>query len=336
MSLTTKNIRNICLLGHSGSGKTTFAETMLFESGAINRRGGVEAGTTVSDFTNIEKERGNSVFSTLMHTHWRDNKINILDTPGLDDFNGEVISSLKVADTALTIVNASQGLEVGTELVWEYVNEFKTPALFVVNQMDHDKADYESSLEQLQARFGSNVLPVQFPVDTGAGFNSIVDALRMVMYVFPESGGKPEKHPIPAEHMQRAQGMHNQLVEAAAENDETLMEKFFEEGTLNEEELAEGLKMALAGQQFFPVFCCSSILNMGSGRIMGFLNDIAPSPADRPPCVMETGGELEITENGPTAAFVYKSMSEPQVGTCLLYTSPSPRDRQKSRMPSSA
>jgi elongation factor G len=314
MALTTKNIRNICLLGHSGSGKTTFAETMLYESGAINRRGTVEGGNTVSDFTNIEKERGNSVFCTLMHTKWRASKINIIDTPGLDDFNGEVISSLKVADTALTIVNAAQGVEVGTELVWDYVKNYKTPAMFVVNQLDHEKADYETALEQLTTRFGSNVLPVQFPVNAGPSFNSIVDALRMIMYVFPDNGGKPEKQPIPEAYINRAQKMHNQLVEAAAENDETLMEKFFEAGSLNEEELAAGLTIALANQQIHPIFCCASISNMGSGRIMGFINDIAPSPADRPPMTLDTGGELDISESGPTAVFVFKSMSEPQVG----------------------
>mgnify|MGYP000155810716 CR=1 FL=1 len=314
MALTTKNIRNICLLGHSGSGKTTFAETLLFESGAINRRGTVEAGSTVSDFTNIEKERGNSIFSTLMHTHWRGNKINIIDTPGLDDFNGEVISSLKVADTALVLVNAAQGVEVGTELVWDYVASYKTPAIFVVNQMDHDKADYEVAMDQITQRFGSNVLPIQFPVNSGVGFYNIVDALRMIMYTFPKDGGKPEKSPIPEEHIKRAQEMHNLLVEAAAENDETLMEKFFEAGSLNEKELAAGLTIALSNQQIYPVFCCSSLANMGTGRIMGFLNDIAPSPSDRPAIALETGGELDITETAPTAAFIYKSMSEPQVG----------------------
>ncbi len=314
MALSTKNIRNVCLLGHSGSGKTTFSETMLFESGAINRRGSVEAGTTVSDFTNIEKERGNSIFSTLMHTKWKESKINIIDTPGLDDFNAEVISSLKVADTAMVIVNASQGVEVGTELVWDYITDFKTPAIFVINQLDHEKADFETSLDQVKSRFGSKVLPFQFPVNAGAGFDSIVDALRMIMYVFDENGGKPQKQAIPEEHLNRAQELHNLLVEAAAENDETLMEKFFEAGSLNEDELAEGLTIALANQQIYPVFCCSSTMNMGSGRIMGFINDIAPSPSDRPPSELEEGGILEISEQGPTVAFVYKSMSEPQVG----------------------
>ena len=310
----TKNIRNICLLGHSGSGKTTFAETMLFESGAINRRGSVEAGTTVSDFTNIEKERGRSVFSTLMHTRWKNSKINIIDTPGLDDFNGEVISSLKVADTALVLVNATQGVEVGTELVWEYINTYNTPTIFVINQIDHDKSDYDKSMEQIVGRFGPKAIPIQFVVDQGKEFTSIVDALRMVMYTFSDDGGRPSKQSIPENHLPRAQEMHNQLVEAAAENDEGLMEKFFEQGTLNEEELAAGLTIALAKQEIYPVFCCSSLENKGSGRVMGFINDIAPSPADRPPVSLENGGQLEITQTGPTSAFIYKTMSEPQVG----------------------
>ena len=314
MALSSKNIRNICLLGHSGSGKTTFAETMLFESGAINRRGTVEAGSTVSDFTNIEKERGNTVFSTLMHAHWKDSKINILDTPGLDDFIGEVVSSLKVCDTALMIVNASQGVEVSTELVWEYVQNFNTPAVFVVNQVDHDKSNFEQALEQIQERFGNKVLPVQYPLNQGGSFNTIVDALRMTMYVFSDEGGKPEKVEIPESEMGRAQEMHNALVEAAAENDETLMEKFFDAGSLNEEELAEGLTIALANQQIFPVFCCSATQNKGSGRIMGFLNDIAPSPADTPEATLKDGGSLACDSSGDQCAFIFKSFSEPQVG----------------------
>jgi len=314
MSISSKNIRNVSLLGHSGSGKTSFAETMLFEAGAIQRRGSIENGNTVSDFTNIEKERGNSVFSTLMHAHWKDSKINIIDTPGLDDFVGEVISALKIADTGVIMVNASQGVEVSTELLWEYIKDYRTPSLFVVNQMDHDKADFDISLDQLKSRFGRNVIPFQFPINQGSGFNKIVDSLRMVMYVFPENGGKPVKQPIPETYLQRAQEIHNQLVEAAAENEEGLMEKFFEEGTLNESELAKGLTIALAKQEIFPVFCCSSTLNMGSGRIMGFINDIAPSPSDRPDAILENGSSLPVNEDAPPGLFIFKTMSEPQVG----------------------
>lgn len=314
MSVDTKNIRNVVLLGHSGSGKTSFVETMLFESGAINRMGNVSSGNTTSDFTNIEQERGNSLFSTLMHVKWRGSKINIIDTPGFDDFIGEVVCSLKVADTALVMVNASHGVEVGTEITWEYVEKFKTPAIFVVNQMDHEKADFDLCFEQIQSRFGPKTILFQYPYNSGNGFNAIIDALRMVMYVFDSQGGKPKKEEIPPAEKERAAALHNAIVEAAAENDEGLMDKFFEAGTLSEEELAKGLTIALANQQIFPIFCASSIRNMGSGRIMGFINDVAPSPADRPAALLENGKTLPCDPKGPPVLFIYKTMSEPQVG----------------------
>ncbi len=314
MALTTKDIRNVVLLGHSGCGKTSFAETMLFESGAIKRMGSVDNKSTVSDFTNIEQERGSSIFSTLMHANWRNSKINIIDTPGSDDFVGEVISSLKVADTALMILNTSSGVEVGTEILWENAQKFKTPTIFVANQCDHEKADYEATLEQAINRFGNKVLPVQYPLNPGGGFNAIVDALRMTMYVFNDEGGKPEKQSIPNDEMPRAQEMHNALVEAAAENDEELMEKFFDQGSLTEEELAKGLTLALANCEVYPVFCCSSIANMGSGRIMGFIKDIAPSPADREPAATTKGAELVCDASASPSLFIYKTLSEPQVG----------------------
>ncbi|MCB0639448.1 MAG: GTP-binding protein, partial [Lewinella sp.] len=235
MGYDTKNIRNVVLLGHPDAGKTTLAECMLFEAGEISRRGSINEGTTVSDYTNIEKERGNTLFSSLMHAPWKDSKINVIDTPGFDDYIGEVISAMKVADTGVMVLNACNGVEVGTEIIWEYIESFKTPALFVINQMDHDKANYETTLEQAQARFGAHVLPVQYPYNPGSGFNSIIDGLTMVMYVFPNDGGKPEKQPIPESEMARAKEIHNSLVEAAAENDDGLMEKYFEAGTLSEE-----------------------------------------------------------------------------------------------------
>lgn len=314
MAFTTKNIRNVVLLGHSGSGKTTLAEAMLFEAKGINRRGTINDGSTVSDYTNIEKERGNSLFSTLMHVKWKDSKINLLDTPGSDDFVGEVVSSMKVADTAIMVLNARNGVEVGTELLWEYVDRFKTPAIFVVNHMDNDKADFDSTLEQAKARFGNNIIPFQFSVRQGVGFNAIVDCLRMTMYVFKDDGGKPEKQEIPDEHKSRAQAIHNQIVEAAAENDEELMDKFFENGSLTEEELSHGLRIALANQEVFPVFIASSERNMGSGRVMGFINDICPSPADRPEATLEGGGNIQPNVSGTNAIFVYKTLSEPRVG----------------------
>ena len=314
MGYTTKNIRNVVLLGHSGSGKTTLAEAMLFEAKAITRRGTITDGTTASDYTNIEQERGNSLFSTLLHAKWKNSKINIIDTPGSDDFVGEVIASMKVADTAVMMLNACSGVEVGTEILWEYVSRFNTPAVFVVNHLDNDKANFDNTLEQAKARFGNKVLPFQFPVESGVGFHKIIDCLRMIMYVFEDEGGKPRKEEIPDQHKSRAQAIHNQLVEAAAENDDTLMEKFFEEGSLSESELADGLRIAMANQEIFPVFISSAERNMGSGRIMGFINDICPSPADRPNASLQDGGILETNANGTNAVFIYKTLSEPRIG----------------------
>jgi elongation factor G len=310
----TSQIRNIVLVGHAGCGKTTFAETMLFEAKAINRRGSVSEGTTQSDYTNVEQEKGHSLFASVLHASWKDNKINIIDTPGLDDFVGEVVTALKVADTAVVMLNARSGVEVGTEIIWEYVDQFDTPTMFVINQLDHEKADFEATLDQAIKRFGNRVLPLQFPVNAGAGFNAIVDALRMVMYEFPASGGKPEKKPIPAEHQARADAMHNALVEAAAENDESLMEKYFENGTLDEAELAKGLTIGLAHHQFFPVFCASGLKDMGSGRIMGFIHDICPSPADRPAAALETGGSKPCDPAARPCVFIFKTVNEPKVG----------------------
>ncbi|MFN4257450.1 MAG: elongation factor G, partial [Saprospiraceae bacterium] len=315
----TDKIRNIVLIGHSGCGKTTFAETMLFEAKAITRRGTVGEGNTQSDYAPLEQQRGHSLFASLLHCSWKDTKINILDTPGLDDFVGEVVSSLKVADTAVMLLNAKSGVEVGTELLWEYIEKFKTPAMFVVNQLDHEKADFDTTLEQAKNRFGNRVLPMQFPVNQGTGFNAIVDALRMVMYVFPAAGGKPEKKPIPAEHQSRAQEMHAALVEAAAENDEALLEKFFEEGDLSEAELAKGLSIGLSHQQFFPVFCAAGLKNMGSGRIMGFIHDICPAPNERPAAALEGGGSKPCDAAARPCVFIFKTVNEPKVGNVSYF-----------------
>lgn len=319
MDLDTKNIRNVALFGHSGTGKTTFAETMLFEAGETNRRGTVEDQSTVSDYTDIEHERGNSIFDASMHVAWKDSKINIIDTPGFDDFIGEMISAMKIADTGVMLLNAKNGVEVGTELIWDYIESFKTPALFVINQVDHDKSDFELTLEQAQARFGNQVIPVQYPLNQGTDFNKIVDALRMVMYVFPPEGGRPEKEPIPDAEMARAKEMHNALVEAAAENDEGLMEQYFEKGSLSEEELTKGLRIAIAHQQIFPVFCCSATRNMGSGRVMGFINDVCPAPNERPAAVLVGGGALACDQKAETTLFIFKTVSEPRVGTLSYF-----------------
>ncbi|MBK6822095.1 MAG: elongation factor G [Saprospiraceae bacterium] len=313
MSTDPKHIRNVVLLGHSHCGKTSMIEAMLYESKAITRRGTVEAGNTVSDFSDIEQERRGSLFSKLMHVNWKESKINIVDTPGSDDFVGEILSSMKVSDLGIMVLNAAHGVEVGTELIWEYKEKFQLPGMFVINQCDHEKADFDSTLEQAISRFGPKLIPFQYPLNPGKGFNSIIDALRMVMYEFGPDGGKPIKKDIPASELDRANKMHNAIVEAAAENDDTLIEHFFETGNLEESELAEGLRKGIAKQHLFPVFCASSIKNMGTGRIMGFINDVCPSPADRPLTKL-TKGELAISTSGPATIFIYKTFSEPKVG----------------------
>jgi elongation factor G len=313
MSLDPKQIRNIVMLGHSHSGKTSLIESMLFESKAITRRGTIDAGNTVSDFSEIEQERKASLFSKLMHVSWKDSKINIIDTPGSDDLVGEILSSMKVADLGIMTLNAAHGVEVGTELMWEHVQKFDLPALFVINQCDHEKADFDATLEQAVSRFGHRLIPFQYPLNPGKNFNAIIDALRMVMYEFSNDGGKPVKKEIPASEIARAQAMHAVIVEAAAENDDTLMEHFFETGNLDESELADGLRKGIAKQSLFPVFCCSAIKNMGTGRVMGFINDVCPSPADRSPAKLKKG-DLAMNVSGPATIFIYKTMSEPKVG----------------------
>lgn len=311
MTYSTENIRNIALLGHHSSGKTTMAETMLYESGSIPKRGSVEDGNTASDYTRIEKDKQYSVFTSLMHTDWRGTKINIVDTPGSDDFIGEILSALKVTDTAILVLNSTQGVEVGTEILWNTIQEEGTPTLLCINQLDHLKSDYERTLREAEEQFGHSVIPFQFPLNEGEEFNTIVDALRMRMYVFSEDGGKPEKRDIPEEYMARAREMHNAIVEAAAENDEKLMELYFEKGTLSEEELSRGLRIALTNQEIYPVFCVSALKNMGTGRVMGFINDIASHPQG----MRDSEGEkIACNVDDETCTFTYKTMTEPQVG----------------------
>lgn len=314
----TSEIKNIVLVGSSKAGKTTFAECMMFEGGVINRMGSVDDGNTVSDFHEIEIERKNSVFSSVLHTEWRGTKINIIDAPGLDDFTGELISSLRVCDTALVTLNAQHGVEVGTEIAWRYLKRYNKPSIFVVNQMDHSKADFNNTVEQAKAQFGDNVLLVQYPYNSGEEFNCIIDLLKMVMYKFPPEGGKPEKLPIPAEERSRAEELHNTLVEAAAENDDSLMELYFEKGELDEDEMRQGLRAGLVNRDVFPVFCISAKRNMGSGRLMGFLGNVAPSPGDMGPEVTKDGNEIKVTDPEPTM-FIFKSSNEKHTGAMSYF-----------------
>ncbi|WP_020526116.1 elongation factor G [Flexithrix dorotheae] len=314
-----KHIKNIVLLGAAKSGKTTLAETMLFEAGIINRRGTVEDKNTVSDFHEIEHERGNSIYATTMHTEWRNYKINIIDTPGLDDFSGEIVSSLRVADTCVILMNTQYGVEVGTELIWNYVDEFSKPTIFAFNQVDHEKSNFQNSLEMAKSRFGDAVTLMQYPVNQGENFNSIIDLLKMVMYKFPKEGGKPEKLPIPVSEKERADELHNELVEKAAENDENLMELYFEKGNLDEDELRKGLKIGMLNHDVFPVFCLSAKNNMGSGRMMGFIDNVAPSANELYPEKTLDGKEVKCDVNQPASLFVFKTLVEPYLGKITFF-----------------
>lgn len=314
-----KHIKNVVLLGSSKSGKTTLAETMLFEAGLINRRGTVEDKNTVSDYHEIEHDRGNSVYATSLHTEWRDYKINLIDTPGLDDFMGEIVSSLRVADTCLMIINSQYGVEVNTELIWNYVEKYNKPVIFTINQLDHPKSNFESAFDSIKKRFGSAPVLMQYPVNQGEGFNGIIDLLKMTYYKFPADGGKPEKLAIPDEEKDKAEELHNELVEKAAENDEALMELYFEKGSLDEDELRQGLKIGMLKQEVFPVFCLSAKKNMGSGRLMGFIDNVAPSAIEMNPERTVDGKEIACDPKGKTSLFVFKTINEPYLGKVTFF-----------------
>lgn len=315
----SNHVKNIALLGHAGCGKTTIAECMLFEAGIIKRRGSVTQKNTVSDYHELEHEKGSSVFASLLHTTWRDYKINIIDTPGYDDFAGEVISALRVAETGVMVLNAAMGVEVGTDIIWEYTEKFKTPTLFVVNHLDKAEADFDKTLQDAKAHFGTNVVAVQYPVKTGAGFNSIIDVLNMVMYQFPAGGGKPEKLPIPASEKDKAEELHKELVEAIAANDEGLMEKYFDQGELTEDDMKAGLHSSMIKHDIFPMFCASAELNMGVGRIMSYIDNVCPSANEMPPQITKSGKSLPCDANGPACIFVFKTIIEPHIGELSLF-----------------
>ena len=315
----TSHVKNIVLLGHAGSGKTTLAECMLYEAGLINRRGSIAERNTTGDYHELEQQRGNSIFSKLLHTKWRGYKINILDTPGYDDFVGEVISALRVADTGVMLVNAVMGVEVGTDIIWEYTEKFKTPMIFAVNKLDDDAADFEKTIREIKAHFGNNVVVVQYPRQVGAGFHEIIDVLRMTMYSFKNDGGKPEKLPIPDEEKAKAEELHKELIEAIASNDESLMEKYFDKGELSEDEMKAGFKKAMIAHDLFPLFCLSAERNMGSGRLMGFIDNVCPSANEMPAQTTKSGEKLTCDANGPACIFIYKTISEPHVGEMSFF-----------------
>ncbi len=313
-----KHIKNVVFVGAHNSGKTTLAETMLFEAGLLNRRGTVEAGNTVSDFHEIEQEKGNSVFATPLHTEWRNYKINIIDTPGLDDFIGEIISSIKVSDTIVTVLNGQYGVEVGTEIIWNYIDKYHKPTLFVVNQIDHPGLNFEASFNSIKSLVGNNAVKMQYPLVVDHS-QCIIDVLKMKMYKFSAEGGKPQKLPIPEDQIETATRLHNELVEKAAENDEELMELFFEKGSLNEDEMRKGIKAGMLNHDLFPVFCVSALLDMGSGRLMGFIDNVAPSATDMPIEQSLEGKNINPDKNAPAVLFVFKTEHQANLGQVTFF-----------------
>jgi elongation factor G len=310
----TSEIKNIALLGSSGAGKTTLVEAMLFESGIIKRRGTVDNKNTVSDYFPVEKEYGYSVFSSLISYEWKEKMMNFIDCPGSDDFIGGVISALNVTDMALMLIDATSGVEVGTINQFRYTEQLNKPVVFLVNQLDHEKADYENTLTNLKEIYGSKVITVQYPISSGASFDAIVDVLKQKMYKWKPGATAPDVLEIPEEEKERANEYFQALLEAAAENDEGLMEKFFDQGTLTEEEMREGIHKGMLSRSMFPVFCASGEKNMAVHRIMNFLSIVAPSPNDMPAPLNSEGKEIKPDSNAPTSLFFFKTTVEPHIG----------------------
>ncbi len=310
----TNEIKNIALLGSKGSGKTTLAEAMLYECGVIKRRGTIEGKNTVSDSFPVEKEYGYSVFSTVFYAEFLNKKLNVIDCPGADDFVGNAITALNVTDTGVILINSQYGVEVGTQNIFRTIQGLRKPVIFALNQLDGEKADYENVMEQMREHFGNKIVAIQYPLACGAGFNAMIDVLLMKKYSWGPDGGVPTIEDIPAEEMDRAKELHQALVEAAAENDETLMDKFFEEGHLTEDEMREGIRKGLIDRSIYPVFCVSAAKDMGVRRMMEFLGNVVPFVEDMPAPMTTEGVEVKPDSNGPLSLYFFKTTVEPHIG----------------------
>ncbi|RHP67330.1 translation factor GTPase family protein [Bacteroides sp. OF04-15BH] len=310
----TNEIKNIALLGNDGSGKTTLTEALLYESGLIKRRGRITAKNTVSDYFPVEQEYGYSVFSSVFHVEWNQKKLNIIDCPGADDFIGSAITALNVTDTAILLLNGQYGPEVGTQNHFRYTEKLGKPVIFLVNQLDDEKCDYDMILDQLISIYGNKVVPVQYPIETGPSFNSLIDVLLMKKYSWGPDGGEPTIEEIPEDQKEKAMMMHKALVEAAAENDESLMEKFFESESLTEDEMREGIRKGLAARSMFPVFCVCAGKDMGVRRLMEFLGNVVPFVNEMPKVHNTRGVEVVPDSEGPTSLYFFKTAVEPHIG----------------------
>ena len=310
----TEQIKNISLIGNSGSGKTTLAEAMLFEGGIINRRGDIGSKNTTSDFNRIEQEYGYSVFSSILYSEWEGKKLNIIDNPGSDDFINGAVTALNVTDTALMLINATQGVEVGTENLYRHAEQLNKPLVFVMNHLDHDKTNFESAIENIHELYGKKAIIVQYPVNQGLNFNAIIDVLKMKMYQYGTNGGEPQILEIPANEKDKAEELHNALIEAAAENEENLMELFFDKGILSEDEILKGIKLGIISRNMFPILCTSASKNMGIRRLMEFLVHVLPSVFEVPAPKNSNGEEIIPDINKPASLFIFKTSIESHIG----------------------
>ena len=311
----TNEIKNIALLGNDGAGKTTLTEALLYEAGIISRRGRITAKNTVSDYFPVEQEYGYSVFSTVFHVEWNNKKLNIIDCPGADDFVGAAMTALNVTDTAVLLINGTRGPEVGTQNHFRYTEKLGKPVIFLVNQLDSDKCDYNSTVEKLKEVYGdSKVVQIQYPINEGPDFNSLIDVLLMKKYSWKPEGGAPVIEDIPESEMEKATELHKILIEAAAEHDDTLMEKFFETEALTEDEMREGIRKGLAARGMFPVFCVCATKDMGVRRLMEFLGNVVPFVSDMPRIHNTRGEEITPDSNGPLSLYFFKTANEPHIG----------------------
>lgn len=311
----TNEIKNIALIGAKGSGKTTLAESMLYEAGVIKRRGTIESKNTVSDFMPVELNLGYSVFPTVFHAEWNNKKLNIIDCPGSDDFVGGAITALNVTDQAVILINGQYGPEVGTQNNFRYTEKLKKPVIFLINQLDSEKCDFDNLILQMQEIYGNKCVQIQYPLETGPNFHSLIDVLIMKKLSWGPDGGEPKREDIPAEEMEKASELHRTLVEAAAENDDTLMEKFFEdENSLTEDELRLGIRKGLINRDMFPIFCVDAHKDMGVQRLMEFLGNVVPFVSDMPAYRDTRGDEVPADTNGPESLYFFKTSMEPHIG----------------------
>ncbi|MBN1767091.1 MAG: elongation factor G [Prolixibacteraceae bacterium] len=315
----TEQIRNVALIGNAGAGKTTLAEAMLYEGGILNRRGEVNSKNTASDYTDIEHDYENSVFSTLLYTEFNDKKINIIDTPGMKAFTGAVTSSLNMAETALCVINSGDGIGAGTESAMRIADKLSKPVIAVANGLDHENANFEKIMEEGKARFGGRLTVVQYPVNPGPEFNQVVDVLKMKMYQWGPDGGKPEIIDIPDSEKEKADALHNELVEKAAENDEALMEMYFDKGTLTEDEMRQGMKLGMKDGTLMPVFCVCAKKDMGVRRLIEFIINIVPTPNEVPVREEMKGKEVKMDESAPASMFVFKTSMESHIGEVTYF-----------------